>query len=167
MTRHQKTFYRYVNNNPVDLVDPAGLASDCPTCSIQVKCTGVQKYHLGVSGFRHCDARVVDRNGTTHSLSGGPEGDPLNSNLNAWDTVNPTDPFNGHSAYKKKNTDCDSVDCLVNQTNAFNRQTTHPKYKAFRGPNSDTWLRDTFGLCGIKLHIRWYGSPILFIWPLP
>ena len=168
-------FYRYVNNKPLTLVDPSGEApDDCPNCSIVVKCRGIEYKHLGRSGLRHCDARVVDRHGIEHSLTAGPTGDPLNSDLDAWncttancDNVTPLPPFTGHTVYKKKKASCDTVDCLISHTDAFNALPTHPKYHAVFGPNSDTELKSgIFAPCGIKLHIRWYGSPILGLWPL-
>jgi len=164
-------FYRYVNNNPLILVDPAGLAPGCTNCSILVKCRGVQYKHLGRSGIRHCDARVVDRNGVEHSLTAGPTGDPLHSDLNAWDVPgtpqNPLDPFTGHTVYKKNRADCDQADCLIQKTDAIYAEPNKPKYHAFFGPNSDTMLKNNiFRPCGISLHIRWYGSPILHFWPL-
>jgi RHS repeat-associated protein len=166
-------FYRYAANDPMILVDPSGLSPDCPNCSIVVKCRGIQYKHLGLLGVKHCDARVVDRNGAEHSLSGGPTGDPLNSDLSAWDCTAGTcgstslGPFTGHTVYKKKPADCDQADCLVRNADLFQNQPDHPKYHAVGGPNSDTWLKNTFGTCGMSLHIRWYGSPILFFWPLP
>jgi len=160
-------FYRYVNENPLTLVDPFGLAPGCRNCSIFVKCRGVQYKHLGRSGFRHCDARVVGSDGVEHSLTAGPTGDPLNSDLNAWDIPNPPDAFTGHTVYKKDPADCNEADCLIKKTDDINGQPNKPKYHAFFGPNSDTMLKDIFRSCGIKLHIRWYGSPILNFWPLP
>jgi RHS repeat-associated protein len=169
-------FYRYAANDPMVFVDPSGLSPDCPHCSIVVKCRGIQYKHLGLLGVRHCDARVVDRNGIEHSLSGGPAGDPLNSDLNAWNCtsvpckpgeIGPLEPFSGHTVFKKNPANCDQADCLINRTTTFHDQPDHPKYHAVGGPNSDTWLKGTFGTCGINLHIRWYGSPILLFWPLP
>jgi RHS repeat-associated protein len=167
-------FYRYAANNPIAFVDPSGLAPKCPNCSIVVKCTGIKYKHLGLLGVRHCEARVVDRDGIEHSLSGGPVDNPLNSDLNAWNCItedckgkDPLPPFQGHTVFKKNPADCDQADCLISRTQEFHDQPAHPKYHAVFGPNSDTWLKNTFGACGMHLHIRWYGPPILFFWPLP
>ncbi len=161
-------FYRYANNNPAIFVDPSGLASDC--CKIEVRCRGIETYHLGLLGFKHCEARVVDRNGVTHSLSGGP--DPpkcLHCKMGGWNNTNqPMDPFTGRVIYKNDNANCDTADCLDNSAAAYQASSlTWPKYKYFRGPNSNTWIRALFGQCGINLHTRWYGPPILYFWPAP
>jgi RHS repeat-associated protein len=160
-------FYRYVNDNPLTLVDPFGLAPGCRHCIISVKCRGVQYKHLGAFGFKHCDARVVGSDGIQRSLTAGPTGDPLNSDLNAWDVPNPTDPFTGRTVCKKDPADCAKADCLINKTDSIHDQPNKPKYHAIFGPNSDTMLKDIFASCGINLRIRWYGPPILYLWPLP
>jgi RHS repeat-associated protein len=171
-------FYRYVNNKPVTLIDPTGLTADCSNCGVVVKCRRVEYGHLGLLGFKHCDARVIDRNGIEHSLSAGPEGPPRNSSLTAWNctssdcqpgkTLPPLAPFTGRTVYKKKSASCDGVDCLIDKTEAFHAQASHPEYHAAFGPNSDTELKGgIFAACGIKLHIRWYGPPIFHVWPLP
>jgi len=125
-------FYRYANNNPAMFADPSGLTPDCNNnnCKIEVKCRGIETKHLGALGFKHCDARVVDSNGTTHSLSGGPTGSYNNSSLGGWDTLNPPSPFTGRSIYHHDNADCDTANCLINNTDAYQANTAAwPKYK--------------------------------------
>ncbi|HET9406396.1 MAG TPA: RHS repeat-associated core domain-containing protein [Candidatus Sulfotelmatobacter sp.] len=161
-------FYGYANNNPAIFVDPSGLAPDCQNCKIDVKCRGIQTKHLGALGFKHCDAQVTDSNGVTHSLSGGPNGPYNNSTLGGWDTPNPSGSFTGRDIYHNNNANCDTANCLISHADAYQANTAGwPKYKYLGGPNSNTWLRDLFGGCGINLHERWYGPPITHIWPLP
>ncbi len=161
-------FYSYANNEPTFFIDPSGLAPDCPNCKIEVRCRGIEKAHLGASGFRHCDARVVDKNGVTHSLSAGPDPpEDIHGKLGGWDTPSPSGPFTGHVVYRKNKANCDVADCLVSKAAAYQASpATWPEYKYLGGPNSDTWLKGEFRACGIKLHIRWYGSPIFGLWPL-
>ena len=91
-----------------------------------------------------------------------------NSTLGGWDTPNPPTPFTGRNIYHDANADCDTANCLVNNTDAYQANPAGwPKYKYLGGPNSNTWLRNLFGSCGINLHNRWYGPPILYFWPLP
>ncbi len=119
-------------------------------------------------GFKHCDAQVTDSNGITHSLSAGPNGPYNNSTLGGWDTPNPPSPFTGRDIYHNDKANCDSADCLINNADAYQVNTAGwPKYKYLGGPNSNSWLRNLFGGCGINLHNRWYGPPILLFWPLP
>ena len=119
-------------------------------------------------GFKHCDAQVTDSNGITHSLSAGPNGPYNNSTLGGWDTPNPPSPFTGRDIYHNDKANCDSADCLINNTDAYQVNTAEwPKDKYLGGPNSNTWLRNLFGGCGINLHNRWYGPPILLFWHLP
>jgi RHS repeat-associated protein len=161
-------FYRYANNDPAFFVDPSGLAPGCTNCKVEVKCRGIQTKHLGALGLKHCDARVTGSNGTQHSLSAGPNGPYNNSTLGGWDTPSPPDPFTGRSIYKDDNANCDTANCLINNADAYQANTAAwPKYKYLGGPNSNTWVRGLFGQCGINLHNRWYGPPILYFWPLP
>jgi hypothetical protein len=145
---------------PFDLLGNIGGgigAPSNPTCSVLVKCRGIEYKHLGLLGAEHCDARATDSSGVTHSLSGGPDGDPLNSTLNAWDTPNPTIPFTGWTVYNNPNS-CTLAACVINSTNQYHNSPGHPQYNGVSGPNSNTWLKGTFSGCGATLPINTLGG---------
>jgi len=133
------------------------VAPSNPTCSVLVKCRGIEYKHLGLLGAEHCDARATDSSGVTHSLSGGPDGDPLNSTLNAWDTPNPTIQFTGWTVYNNPNS-CTLAACVINSTNQYHNSPGHPQYNGVSGPNSNTWLKGTFSGCGATLPINTLGG---------
>ncbi|MGA9413411.1 MAG: RHS repeat-associated core domain-containing protein [Terriglobales bacterium] len=156
-------FYRYVRNNPVDMIDPTGL---CEHCSIVVRCHAPSNItFLGWLGYAHCESAVVDANGVTHYLHAGPDprydsdlwtlafGD--SAVLNAWD--NTSRDFHGNVDYSNPNASCDTVDCLIKQTNAETNYPVHFAYGLF-GPNSNTMLNNTFLSCGINLGLTWSGN---------
>jgi len=123
--------------------------------------------HAGLLGAQHCDARVWDSNGVEHSLSAGP--DPSEpGHLNAWDTTaagqggKPLAPFTGDIEYFDAQANCDTVDGLIWLTHVFNHS-PHPKYSWYWGPNSNTWLDDTFAAEGIHLNLNLWGPPIFQI----
>ncbi|HZQ21904.1 MAG TPA: RHS repeat-associated core domain-containing protein [Terriglobales bacterium] len=153
-------FYEYVYNRPTTLVDPTGLAAQCKNCRIVVRCRGIESYHLGLAGFQHCDAQVVDENGKTHSLSGGPDPTSNGELLNAWNTTENLPPFTGDIIYYNARANCDTANCLVNSTIAFHNDRMRPAYIPYGGPNSNTWLDSAFGGCGIHLNLHWWGPPI-------
>ena len=70
-------------------------------------------------GFEHCDARVVDENGTTHSLSGGPDPATNGETLNFWNTTTNLPPFSGHTIYNRLHADCGTAKCLINGHDRF------------------------------------------------
>ena len=154
-------FYRYVNNNPTTFTDSSGLSPDCKNCRIVVRCRPIEKYHgsVGMLGAEHCDARVIDANGAEHSLSAG----PIGGYLDAWDTPGQkSGPFTGAITYYNARAKCDTANCLITATQAYqaaNGQGTHSAYHIF-GPNSNDWLNSTFGSCSINLNLDWFGSPI-------
>jgi RHS repeat-associated protein len=128
-----------------------------PVCGIQVRCRGIEYKHLGLLGAQHCDARATDISGVVHSLSAGPDGDPLNSTLNAWDTPNPTTPFTGSTFYSNPNS-CSLAGCLIDSTNQYHNSPGRPHYNGLLGPNSNTWLSGTFTSCGVNLPINTLGG---------
>ena len=130
------------------------LAPNNPVCRVQVKCRGIEYKHLGLLGAEHCDASATDSSGVVHSLSGGPDGDPLNSTLNAWDTPNPTIPFTGWTVYNNLNS-CSLAGCVINSTNQYHNSTGQPaqfcvlRRGRFRGPEpsaSDAHFRSQHGI---------------------
>jgi RHS repeat-associated protein len=157
-------FYRYVNNSPVNFMDPSGLK--CKHCSIAVRCHAVSNSSfLGSQGFQHCEAQVVDENSATHYLHAGPDPHYPNSLwtlgfgdsavLNAWD--DPTRDFHGNVDYSKPDASCDTVNCLISQTNRMHSSPVHFAYGLF-GPNSNTAINDIFLSCGINLGLTWSGN---------
>jgi RHS repeat-associated protein len=134
----------------------------CPDCSVEVKCRGIEYGNLGALGIQHCDARVTDGQGQEHSLTAGPDppDKPTGPNtiLNAWDT-GPSGAFTGNTVFKDKN-NCPLADCLVGATDRYQNspRSSKPHYDYYNGPNSNTWLKGTFGSCGINLPIHTWGS---------
>jgi hypothetical protein len=129
-----------------------GLAPS--NCGIAVRCRPIQTDNLGKIGLQHCDATATDPSGATHSLSGGPDG----SQLNAWDTVPaPPDSYTGTTVYTANS--CNVANCLIGTTRVFNQDPQKPNYHPIIGPNSNDWLKGTFGACGVNLNmINTWGS---------
>ncbi len=139
------------------LIPFTGSAPNNPVCGVQVKCRGIEYKHLGLLGAQHCDAQATDSSGVTHSLSGGPDGDPMNSTLNAWDTPNPTIPFTGMTVYNNPNS-CSLAACVINSTDQYHNSPGRPHYNGVTGPNSNTWLKGTFSGCGAGVPINTLGG---------
>jgi hypothetical protein len=126
------------------------------TCGITVKCRGIEYGKLGKLGFQHCDAQVTDSSGAVWSLSGGPQPYGDITALNAWAISPPTDPFTGTSVYQGNS--CSAAGCMIQSTQAWNKDIVKPIYSATSGPNSNTWLKGTAAGCGVSLPINTWGS---------
>jgi RHS repeat-associated protein len=125
-----------------------------PPCGIAVRCRPIQTDNLGKMGFQHCDATVTDPSGATHSVSGGPDG----TKLNAWDTVPaPPESYTGTTEYTANS--CTIANCVIGTTQVFNQDPQKPNYRPIIGPNSNDWLKGTFGACGVNLNMinTWGG----------
>jgi RHS repeat-associated protein len=125
-----------------------------------VKCRGIETDNLGATGMQHCDAQVTDCNGVVHSISGGPVNNYMNSGqqvLDAWDTSPPTAPFTGNTVYQG-NLSCTVRGCLIESTQEWNQSIVKPLYHPITGPNSNTFLKNTFAGCTVSLPINTWGS---------
>jgi hypothetical protein len=127
-----------------------------PSCGITVKCRGIEYGKLGKLGFQHCDAQVTTSSGQVWSLSGGPQPYGDITALNAWAISPPTAPFTGTTVYQGNS--CSAGQCMIQSTQAWNKDVVKPIYSATSGPNSNTWLKGTAAGCGVSLPINTWGS---------
>ena len=122
-----------------------------------MKCRGIQTDNLGKIGVQHCDAQVTDSSGALWSLSGGPQPNYMSiTALNAWATSPPTEPFTGTTVYQGNS--CSAAGCMIQSTQAWNKDIVKPEYGPVSGPNSNTWLKGTAAGCGVSLPINTWGS---------
>ena len=140
----------------VNNVRVSAVAANNGTCGITVKCRGIEYGKLGKLGFQHCDAQVTTSSGQVWSLSGGPQPYGDITALNAWAISPPTGPFTGTTVYQGNS--CTAASCMIQSTQAWNKDIVKPIYSATSGPNSNTWLKGTAAGCGVSLPINTWGS---------
>lgn len=150
----------FVAENAIDPLDTESNAANNgpanPGCGITVKCRGIEYGKLGKLGFQHCDAQVTDSSGAVWSLSGGPQPYGDITALNAWAISPPPNPFTGTTVYQGNS--CTAAGCMIQSTQAWNKDIVKPIYSATSGPNSNTWLKGTAAGCGVSLPINTWGS---------
>jgi RHS repeat-associated protein len=142
-------YYSYVQNSPLNLLDPSGLGP----CKIDAKCRGnrttplriIRIGTLGIVNFKHCYIGVTDSNGDTFILSAGPNGDM--HTMGSWVTPlkdsDEKNNFNKDKDLKLKcsNGDdpCHQVDCMKNVAAGYGNNFPVYDFRGQKAPNSNSF----------------------------
>ena len=152
-------YYSYVQNSPLNLLDPSGLAP----CKIDAKCRGnrttplriIRVGTLGIVNFKHCYIGVTDSNGDTFILSAGPNGDM--HTMGSWVTPlkdsDEKNNFNKDKDLKLKcsNGDdpCHQADCLKNAAAGYANNFPVYDFRGQKAPNSNSFTNQVTQACGL------------------
>jgi len=105
----------------------------------------------GTPSFYTANLRTI-RGSVQHPDLGHPSDSAV---LNAWDDS--SRDFHGNVDYSNPDASCDTVNCLILQTNGMHNSPVHFAYGLF-GPNSNTAINEIFLSCGINLGLTWSGN---------
>ena len=153
-------YYSYVDNSPLFLIDPSGLAP----CKIDAKCRAnrttplriIRFGTLGIVNIKHCYIGVTDSNGDTFIISAGPDPNDFHKMTSGVKPLRDSDEKNNFNKDKNlklkcSNGDdpCHQVDCLEAAGKAYQNNFPVYDYRGQKAPNSNSFTNQVTQACGL------------------
>jgi len=154
-------YYSYVDNSPLFLLDPSGLAP----CKIDAKCRAnrttplriIRIGTLGIVNIKHCYIGVTDSNGDTFIISAGPDPHDFHRMTSGIKPLRDSDEKNNFTKDKSLKLNCSNgddschqVDCLKAAGQAFQNNFPVYDYRGQKAPNSNSFTNLVTQSCGLK-----------------